>query len=202
MKIVSTPARVFTSVMLLLLVTFDVSALLRASLEAHGELDSSSIEVNRRHRRAKTDRLDAGKLLGMLLRYLSGETRVWKVVRVPTQEEEDRRHLHRELKTAKQARTAVTNRIKGLLATVGVRLSEMKRLPQQLEQVRLWTGPDHRRLLPASMLLGALLLLIADTAARSLFAPAELPIGVLTALIGGPFFIGLLLRYSDRAEMA
>lgn len=68
--------------------------------------------------------------------------------------------------------------------------------------VRLWTGPDHRRLLPASMLLGALLLLLADTAARALFAPAELPIGVLTALIGGPFFIGLLLRYRDRTEMA
>lgn len=105
-------------------------------------VDSASIEVNRRFRRAKTDRLDAGKLLGMLLRYLSGETRVWKVVRVPTQEEEDRRHLHRELKTAKQARTAVTNRIKGLLATVGVRLSEMKQLPQQLEQVRLWNGNE------------------------------------------------------------
>lgn len=68
--------------------------------------------------------------------------------------------------------------------------------------VRLWTGPDHRRLLPACALLGALLLLLADTAARSLFAPAELPIGVLTALIGGPFFIGLLLRYRDRAETA
>ncbi|MFA5937942.1 MAG: iron ABC transporter permease [Sinimarinibacterium sp.] len=68
--------------------------------------------------------------------------------------------------------------------------------------VRLWIGPDHRRLLPASMLLGALLLLLADTAARSLFAPAELPIGVLTALIGGPFFIALLLRYRDRVEMS
>lgn len=103
-------------------------------------VDSASIEVNRRSRRAKTDRLDAGKLLGMLLRYLSGETRVWKVVRVPTQEEEDRRHLHRELKTAKQARTAVTSRIKGLLATVGVRLSEMTQLPQELERLRLWNG--------------------------------------------------------------
>lgn len=105
-------------------------------------VDSASIEVNRRARRAKTDRLDAGKLLGMLLRYVSGETRVWKVVRVPTPEEEDRRHLHRELKTAKQARTAVTSRIKGLLATVGVRLSQMTDLPQQLEQMRLWNGDE------------------------------------------------------------
>jgi transposase len=103
-------------------------------------VDSSAIEVNRRARRAKTDRLDAAKLVGMLLRYLSGETRVWKVVRVPTEEEEDRRHLHRELKTVKQARTAVTNRIKGLLATVGVRLAELAELPRVLERLKLWNG--------------------------------------------------------------
>lgn len=103
-------------------------------------VDSAAIEVNRRARRAKTDRLDAAKLVGMLLRYLAGETRVWKVVRVPTEEEEDRRHLHRELKTVKGARTAVTNRIKGLLATVGVRLAEIAELPRLLERVRLWNG--------------------------------------------------------------
>lgn len=103
-------------------------------------VDSAAIEVNRRARRAKTDRLDAAKLVTMLLRYLSGETRVWKEVRVPTEEEEDRRHLHRELKTVKQARTAVTNRIKGLLATVGVRLAEITELPQVLERLRLWNG--------------------------------------------------------------
>lgn len=68
--------------------------------------------------------------------------------------------------------------------------------------VRLWTGPDHRRVLPGSMLLGALLLLFADTLARTLFLPAELPIGILTALVGGPFFIALLLRYRDRAELS
>lgn len=103
-------------------------------------VDSAAIEVNRRARRAKTDRLDAAKLVNMLLRYLSGETQVWKVVRVPTEEEEDRRHLHRELKTVKQARTALTNRIKGLLATVGVRLKEIAELPRMLERVRLWNG--------------------------------------------------------------
>jgi transposase len=103
-------------------------------------VDSAAIEVNRRARRAKTDRLDAAKLVNQLLRYLSGETRVWKVVRVPTEEEEDRRHLHRELKTVKQARTAVTNRIKGLLATVGVRLKELAELPRELNKLRLWNG--------------------------------------------------------------
>lgn len=60
--------------------------------------------------------------------------------------------------------------------------------------IRLWLGPDHRVLLPASMLLGASLLLGADSLARSLNPPSEIPIGILTALIGGPFFIWLLLR--------
>lgn len=68
--------------------------------------------------------------------------------------------------------------------------------------VRLWAGPDHRRVLPASALLGALLLLIADTLSRTLFVPAELPIGILTALIGGPFFLALLLHYRDRPELS
>lgn len=60
--------------------------------------------------------------------------------------------------------------------------------------VRLITGPDHRRLLPAAALAGAALLLLADLAARLLLAPAELPIGILTALLGAPFFLYLLRR--------
>ena len=60
--------------------------------------------------------------------------------------------------------------------------------------VRLALGPDHRRLLPASALLGAVLLLLADLAARTVAAPAELPIGIVTALAGAPFFLWLLLR--------
>ncbi|QFU14876.1 FecCD family ABC transporter permease [Microvirga thermotolerans] len=60
--------------------------------------------------------------------------------------------------------------------------------------LRLLAGPDHRMLLPASALAGAALLVAADTVARTLAAPAELPIGILTALIGAPFFLWLLLR--------
>ncbi|MBE2187254.1 MAG: iron ABC transporter permease [Rhodothermales bacterium] len=60
--------------------------------------------------------------------------------------------------------------------------------------VRLALGPDHRTLLPASALLGALLLVVADLVARTIVAPAELPIGIVTALAGGPFFLWLLLR--------
>jgi iron complex transport system permease protein len=60
--------------------------------------------------------------------------------------------------------------------------------------MRLLVGPDHRVLLPASLLAGASLLLLADLAARLLLAPAELPIGIVTALIGAPFFLYLLVR--------
>ena len=60
--------------------------------------------------------------------------------------------------------------------------------------LRTVIGPAHRLLLPASMLLGAALLVLADTAARTLAAPAELPIGIVTATIGSPFFIYILLR--------
>ena len=60
--------------------------------------------------------------------------------------------------------------------------------------VRLTLGPDHRLLLPASALLGAILLLLADLLARTVVLPAELPIGILTSCVGGPFFLWLLLR--------
>lgn len=60
--------------------------------------------------------------------------------------------------------------------------------------VRRMIGPDHRVLIPASMLFGASFLIACDTAARTIIAPAEIPVGILTAIIGGPFFIWLLKR--------
>lgn len=66
--------------------------------------------------------------------------------------------------------------------------------------VRLMLGPDHRSLLPAAALSGAALLVLADLGARTALAPAEVPVGVLTALIGGPFFLGLLIRLRGRIE--
>jgi iron complex transport system permease protein len=60
--------------------------------------------------------------------------------------------------------------------------------------IRLMAGPDHRYVLPGSALLGALLLLIADLLARTVAVPAEVPIGILTAVLGGPFFLWLLLK--------
>ncbi|MGI9284526.1 MAG: FecCD family ABC transporter permease, partial [Pseudomonadales bacterium] len=58
--------------------------------------------------------------------------------------------------------------------------------------MRMWIGPDHRKLLPASALAGAVLLLLADTLARIVMAPAELPVGIVTAILGVPFFVSLL----------
>ena len=67
--------------------------------------------------------------------------------------------------------------------------------------IRLLYGPAHRRLLWFSALLGGILLLWADAFARTVIAPAELPIGVLTALLGAPFFLGLLLRYKRNLHI-
>jgi transposase len=103
-------------------------------------VDSSSIEVNRRQRRAKSDGLDVRKLLAMLVRYHAGESKVWSVVRVPTVEEEDRRQLHRELRTLKKERTRVKNRMQGLLANHGMRLPKGRDLNALLEEMRLWDG--------------------------------------------------------------
>lgn len=103
-------------------------------------VDSSSIEVNRRKRRAKSDALDAMKLVEMLIRYHNGEPRVWRVVRVPTVEDEDRRQRHRELIDLKGQRTEHTNRIKGLLATFGLDAVVNAEFPRRLEQMRQWDG--------------------------------------------------------------
>lgn len=67
--------------------------------------------------------------------------------------------------------------------------------------LRLMIGPDHRYLLPASALLGAAILLVADIVCRLIVAPAELPIGIVTALFGAPFFLWLLLRKRGIIDM-
>ncbi|NPT47900.1 IS110 family transposase, partial [Paraburkholderia sp. 1N] len=98
---------------------------LHRCLEAHQitnlVVDSASIEVNRRRRRAKTDRLDSDKLLSMLMRYYGGERRAWAVARIPTPEQEDERRVHRELDRLRQERTAHSNRIRSLLVLHNLR---------------------------------------------------------------------------------
>jgi len=116
-------------------------------------VESSSIQVDRRKRRAKTDRLDLKQLLKMLVRWHQGEKDVWRVVNVPTSAEEEGRQLHRELETLRAEQTAHSNRIKGLLAACGVTLPTVDRhFPKRLKGVRLWDGSAvpadlHRRLL-------------------------------------------------------
>ena len=113
-------------------------------LQGHGltnhVVDSSAIEVNRRRRRAKSDGLDVRKLLSMLMRYAQGERQVWQVVKVPSVEAEDQRHLHRDLETLKQERASTATRIQGLLSSQGLRVTSLTKLPEQLDALRLWDG--------------------------------------------------------------
>ncbi len=105
-------------------------------------VDSSSIEVNRRARRAKTDRLDAQKLLRLLVRHDLGEEedRVWSVVRVPSVEQEADRQLHRDWEELKQERTLHRNRIQALLACQGITLRLGADFGDRLEGLALWDG--------------------------------------------------------------
>jgi transposase len=103
-------------------------------------IDSSSIEVNRRRRRAKSDGLDVEGLLKLLIHHHLGDKKVFSVVRVPSVEEEDRRHLHRGLRTLKKEKTRTTNRIKGLLATQGARVTRLDLSDPQLNAIRIWNG--------------------------------------------------------------
>ncbi len=103
-------------------------------------VDSSSIEVNRRRRRAKTDRLDVESLVKLLIRHDLQEMKIWSVVRVPLAEEEDRRQLHRELSALRKEKVRTTSRIKGLLASQGVRLERLDLSDKRLESIRLWDG--------------------------------------------------------------
>ncbi len=83
--------------------------------------------------------------------------------------------------------TAVAVSLSGLIGFVGLIVPH---------GVRLVFGPDHRQLLPLSGIAGAIFLVAADTLARVIVAPAQLPVGVITAIVGGPFFLILLIKYT------
>ncbi len=87
--------------------------------------------------------------------------------------------------------TAVAVSLSGLIGFVGLLVPHA---------VRLVFGPDHRQLLPLSGIVGAIFLVIADTLARIIIAPAQLPVGVVTAILGGPFFLVLLVKYSRKVS--
>ena len=87
--------------------------------------------------------------------------------------------------------TAIAVSLSGLIGFVGLVIPH---------GVRLVFGPDHRQLLPLSSIVGAIFLVVADTAARIIVAPAQLPVGVVTAIVGGPFFLVLLVKYSRKVS--
>jgi len=105
-------------------------------------VDSSSIDVNRRSRRAKTDRLDAQKLLTTLIRHDLGEEwkQVWSVVHVPSVEQEADRQLHRDWDVLKKERTLHRNRIQSFLACQGIKLKLGSDFAERLESLVLWDG--------------------------------------------------------------
>ena len=129
-------------------------------------VDSSSIEVPRRVRRAKTDRLDGEKLLRLLLRHWGGERGMWQVVHVPTREAEDARHASRTLTALARERTRYRNGIHGLLALHGVPHRRLDAaFPTRMATVTDWAGAP----LPAGIrarLLGLWRLLAAVEAER------------------------------------
>lgn len=111
-------------------------------------VDAASIEINRRARHAKSDGIDVAKLLNMLIRYHSGERGLWSVVKVPTPADEDRRQPHRDRLQLVRERTEHVNRIKGLLANIGLDIVVDEQLPHRLDRLRQWDGatvPSERR---------------------------------------------------------
>jgi len=95
----------------------------------------------------------------------------------------DSQRTRRNLMIVASLTTAAAVAFSGLIGFVGLMVPHT---------MRLVVGPDHRRLLPATALFGALILLVADTLARTVIAPAEIPVGIITAATGGPFFLYLL----------
>jgi iron complex transport system permease protein len=87
--------------------------------------------------------------------------------------------------------TAIAVSLSGLIGFVGLIIPHA---------VRLVFGPDHRQLIPLSSLAGAIFLVLADTVARIIVAPAQLPVGVVTAILGGPIFLVLLVKYSRKVS--
>ena len=94
-------------------------ALLAMGIESH-IVEPASIEVNRKKRRAKTDRIDAQKIVIALMRFKSGDRFACRMIRIPDPADEDARNLNREMRTIKTEKTAHTNRIRSLLAAQGI----------------------------------------------------------------------------------
>lgn len=112
-------------------------------------IDASSMLVNRKGRRPKNDKIDVGRMLTELVRHDRGDEDVWRVVHVPSAQDEADRHAHRELEQLKKERNQHRNRVRAILATEGVKVTgDLMRNLANLERLRTWEGKP----LPPEML--------------------------------------------------
>lgn len=190
-------------------------------IESH-VVDAASIAVSRRHRRAKTDRLDGEALIRTLMAYKRGEPRVCSMVRVPTVEDEDRRRICRERKALVAERISHVNRIKGLLFSQGIRDYEPLKRDRRARLDMLQTGDGRplaghlkaqigRELDRLELLLEQLKTVEAarDTVMAAQTADAASPAALLLGIRGiGPEFAailvgeGLFRQFDNRRQLA
>jgi transposase len=118
-------------------------------------VDSASIEIPRRARRRKTDRLDLVKLMALLLRWAAGERKAWSVVRVPSPEAEDVRQLSRAIERLKAERGRHRTRIQSLLATQGLRVERIggAQWAERVAALRTWDGRPLGRWMQSDLVL-------------------------------------------------
>ena len=115
-------------------------------------VDPASMKVSRRGRRAKNDRIDVRQLLRDLVRFYRGDDDVWRVVRVPSEEDEDDRRPHRELARLKKERVQHRSRILSLLATQGVHVQgDLMVFLERLDRQKIWNGEPLPRHLKAEI---------------------------------------------------
>ena len=176
-------------------------------------MDPASIHVDRRARRAKTDRLDAETMVRVLMAYCRGERKVFSLVRVPDVEDEDARRSHRERERLVRERVAHVNRIKGVLASQGVHGFEpvRKNWEQQLAAVKTGDGRDlppklcaevRRHCVRLHLVIGMIAeveaerdVLVSKTELNSEAGTPEQKMSMLMGLRGiGPAFASVLVR--------
>jgi len=118
-------------------------------------VDSASIEVNRRKRQVKTDKVDAKKLLGMLMRYIAGERKHWSVVNVPSEEDEDLRRIQREIDRLVKEQGQHTTRMRSLLNLQGIVIEGAiggNNWETTLDQLRRWNNQPLKPFIKAELL--------------------------------------------------
>ena len=134
--------------------------------------------------------------LSLLLPVIFFLCRFGKVLNAMLLGESEARHLGINVQQAKLILVVLTALAVGVSVSVAGVIGFVGLVVPHL--IRLMVGPDHNVLLPASAMLGGILLLVADMVARTIVSPAELPIGIVTALMGAPFFISLLWQQRKR----